>query len=365
MQDQQRYTQAAALAYEPLVVAPAKYGSAGWGICQPLYLERRQLRNLSQILGSPEAKRIQHLPPLFSVRKCRSQLPPRLLGAARARASVALQMATKKKRSQLVGGDRLGPHAGVGVPGNNQMLTEKMHTITATRQTWLKRSPAQSSELSDDQKKLAEAGTKLAVSDYKLIPGGHWEVVIDGETWFIFDAAVHGPASHWDCSWEQDTKEADAPVARAITATVNNSRIPVGLGLHVGDSFDTLITPHFTYGELCNYSEERRFTSADSVVAAHDLLMFLEKVRAHFKAPVKITSGHRPPAVNRRIGGASVSEHLYRAKGIGAVDFYVDGVDIYAVQSYCDRDWPHSVGYGAARGFVHLGIGRGRVRWDY
>jgi hypothetical protein len=35
------------------------------------------------------------------------------------------------------------------------------------------------------------------------------------------------------------------------------------------------------------------------------------------------------------------------------------------VQDYCHKHWPHSVGYGAARGFVHLGIGRGYVRWDY
>jgi len=241
-----------------------------------------------------------------------------------------------------------------------------MHNIIATRQTWLKRSPAQASSLPDDQKKLCEAGFKLEVSDFKQVAGGHWEIVTGGETWFVFDAATHGPASHWQCSWEQDTTEADRPSVRTVTASVSNEKKPAGLSLRPGDSFETLVTPHFTYGELCNYSEERRFASADSVEAAYELLLFLEEVRAHFKSPVKITSGHRPPAVNRRIGGASMSEHLYRAKGIGAVDFYVEGVDIYDVQDYCDRNWPHSVGYGAARGFVHLGIGRGlNIRWDY
>ena len=85
-----------------------------------------------------------------------------------------------------------------------------------------------------------------------------------------------------------------------------------------------------------------------------------------FGAPVVITSGHRPPAVNAAVGGASNSEHLYKP-GCGAVDFYVDGVDIYAVQRWCDRVWPYSLGYGAPKGFVHLGIrdGRPRVRWDY
>jgi uncharacterized protein YcbK (DUF882 family) len=66
------------------------------------------------------------------------------------------------------------------------------------------------------------------------------------------------------------------------------------------------------------------------------------------------------------VGGASSSEHLYKP-GEGAVDFYIKDVDIKRVEEYCDRTWPYSVGYGAPKGFVHLGIraGRPRVRWDY
>mgnify|MGYP002633550145 FL=1 len=71
---------------------------------------------------------------------------------------------------------------------------------------------------------------------------------------------------------------------------------------------------------------------------------------------ITITSGYRPAAINRQVGGASGSEHLYDAPGVGAVDFYVDGADINAVQSWCDKEWPYSIGYGAAKGFVHLGI---------
>jgi hypothetical protein len=37
------------------------------------------------------------------------------------------------------------------------------------------------------------------------------------------------------------------------------------------------------------------------------------------------------------------------------------------VQDWCDLNWPFSLGYGAPKGFIHLGIraGRPRVRWDY
>jgi GH24 family phage-related lysozyme (muramidase) len=133
-----------------------------------------------------------------------------------------------------------------------------------------------------------------------------------------------------------------------------------------GAPFSFKVTPHVTYGELCNGEERRRFTVQGQCDIATELCQFLEKVRVHFKAPVVITSGHRPPAVNAAVGGASNSEHLYKP-GCGAVDFYLSGVDIYAVQDWCDDNWPYSLGYGAAKGFIHLGIrdGRPRVRWDY
>ena len=94
---------------------------------------------------------------------------------------------------------------------------------------------------------------------------------------------------------------------------------------------------------------------------------FLEKVRAKFGGAIVITSGHRPSKVNARIGGSSRSEHLMDAPDTGAVDFYVAGADIYTVQAWVDGGWPYSLGYGAAKGFIHLGVrpGRPRVRCNY
>jgi GH24 family phage-related lysozyme (muramidase) len=133
--------------------------------------------------------------------------------------------------------------------------------------------------------------------------------------------------------------------------------------------FSTRVTPHITYGELCLGEERRRFRNQAQCDIATELCVFLEKVRAHFgDEPVIITSGHRPPAVNQSVGGASDSEHLYKP-GCGAVDFFIEGVPIKAVQDWCDKNWPYSLGYGAPKGFVHLGIRAGnprpRVRWDY
>ena len=135
-----------------------------------------------------------------------------------------------------------------------------------------------------------------------------------------------------------------------------------------GDPFSTKLSPHFTLGEFALGEPARRFTAQHQVDTAIELAAFLERVRTAFGGKrVTITSGYRPAAINRAVGGASQSEHLYDAPSVGAVDFYVDGVDINKVQAWVDREWPYSVGYGAPKGFCHLGIrkGRPRVRWVY
>lgn len=132
--------------------------------------------------------------------------------------------------------------------------------------------------------------------------------------------------------------------------------------------FSARITPHIRLGEFALDQEARRFDHQHQVDTAAELAAFLERVRKQFEGkPLVITSGYRPPAINRQVGGASSSEHLYDAPGVGAVDFYVQGADIHAVQDWCDKNWPYSIGYGAPKGFVHCGIrkGRPRVRWDY
>jgi hypothetical protein len=135
-----------------------------------------------------------------------------------------------------------------------------------------------------------------------------------------------------------------------------------------GDPFSTKLSPHFTLGEFALGQPARRFTAQHQVDTAIELAAFLERVRVQFGGTrITITSGYRPAAINRAVGGASGSEHLYDAPGVGAVDWYVDGEDVYKVQEWCIKHWPYSTGKGAPRGFIHTGIrkGRPRVVWDY
>jgi GH24 family phage-related lysozyme (muramidase) len=137
--------------------------------------------------------------------------------------------------------------------------------------------------------------------------------------------------------------------------------------LRPSSPFSARITPHIRLGEFALNQEARRFDRQDQVDIAAELAAFLERARKQFGGlPVVISSGYRPPAVNAQVGGASNSEHLYKP-GCGAVDFYIAGADINAVQRWCDQNWPYSLGYGAPKGFVHLGIrgSRAKVRWDY
>lgn len=137
--------------------------------------------------------------------------------------------------------------------------------------------------------------------------------------------------------------------------------------LRPGSPFTARITPHIRLGEFALDQEARRFTAQHQIDTAAELAAFLERVRTQFGGkPITITSGYRPPSINKSVGGASGSEHLYNAPEVGAVDFVIQGADMMAVQRWCDQNWSFSLGYAAPQ-FLHLGIrqGRPRVRWDY
>jgi GH24 family phage-related lysozyme (muramidase) len=132
--------------------------------------------------------------------------------------------------------------------------------------------------------------------------------------------------------------------------------------------FNARITPHIRLGEFALDQEARRFQHQYQLDTAAELAAFLERARTAFGGkPIIITSGFRPPAVNASVGGASGSEHLYNAPSVGAVDWYIEGVDVYKLQDWCIKNWPYSTGKGAPKGFIHTGIrqGRPKVVWDY
>ena len=240
--------------------------------------------------------------------------------------------------------------------------------ITAEQDTVLKKSLAPASQLPNSEKRPVAKGTRYPVKRYSQAKNFHWLVHLEDGDWLIFDNGTEGIHSHWRLSWEDDTTEQEPRQPAAVTSNASRSSF-VGDRLEIDMPFSTRISPHITYGEFALYQEQRRFDYEHQCQTAHLIATFLEQVRSHFgNNPLQITSGYRPPKINRQVGGASRSEHLFYAPMVGAVDFRIPKVSIWDVQEYCLKHWTASVGKGAKKGFVHLGL-RGsknrKIIWDY
>ena len=95
----------------------------------------------------------------------------------------------------------------------------------------------------------------------------------------------------------------------------------------------------------------------DKVLVHPALVSLLEAVRAHFGKPVRVNSGYRSPAHNRRIGGAKSSRHVMGM----AADIMIKGVTPKQVQAFVEGLNPGGLGHYMS--FTHVdveGVGR---RW--
>lgn len=90
-------------------------------------------------------------------------------------------------------------------------------------------------------------------------------------------------------------------------------------------------------------------------------LEVVQAVRDHFAAPVNVSSGHRCPAWNKRVGGASNSQHLHgRAADISVKGIYPKAVYLWIKSAYPD------VSLGLYKGFVHIDTRTsGPAYWDF
>ena len=89
---------------------------------------------------------------------------------------------------------------------------------------------------------------------------------------------------------------------------------------------DILLTPHFRLSELISTKQagvDNWPTEAATILKLrYCCIWILEMVRNHYGKPVRVSSGYRSPALNKKIGGATTSQHM---KG-EAVDFELSGI---------------------------------------
>jgi hypothetical protein len=85
-----------------------------------------------------------------------------------------------------------------------------------------------------------------------------------------------------------------------------------------------------------------------------------QQARDRIGRPFRVTSWYRPPAINRRVGGASQSRHI-----VGdAIDFYVDGLTGTQVYRSLDPWWTGGLGrYLQFPYLCHLDARGYRARW--
>ena len=128
-------------------------------------------------------------------------------------------------------------------------------------------------------------------------------------------------------------------------------------------NFEAKVSRYFTVGEVTKYEQQRIPQSDEIKENIFVLAQELDKVREAWGSPILVNSWYRPPEVNAAVGGARRSQHLYGT----AADVRPANGEILRFQRWLDLGiWQErALGYGASRGFVHLDLREGRIRWHY
>ena len=239
-----------------------------------------------------------------------------------------------------------------------------MKIITALKDTWLKKDPtAQASSLPENQKVFVPQGKTYGVENFKVASGGHYlvELASGAGKWYIYDPQDEG---HWDTYWE--SRENDS------AHTPENPLRDYDSNLTIDWSNNSQqISRYFNVGEVTKGQADRRPVNGSSeeknILA---LAQQLDLIRESWGSSILVTSWYRPPTVNRRIGGASRSQHIYGR----AADIKPVSGSLFNFQSWLDKYWYGALGYGARRGFVHIDTrnnkgwksgGSKGARWNY
>ena len=116
----------------------------------------------------------------------------------------------------------------------------------------------------------------------------------------------------------------------------------------------TYLSKNFKVSEFkCN-------DGSDTVLISDKLVGLLQKIRDHFGAAVTINSAYRTESYNKKIGGATKSQHVNGT----AADIVVKGATPLEVAQYVEHIMPDSGGIGVYQSFTHVDVRANRSRWD-
>ena len=97
---------------------------------------------------------------------------------------------------------------------------------------------------------------------------------------------------------------------------------------------------------------------SDKILISPETVEILQAVRDYFGQPITITSGYRTPSHNKKVGGATNSQHV---KGT-ACDIKVKNVPSWAVAGYLEANY-RNIGIGYYSTWVHVDTRGYKVLW--
>lgn len=99
---------------------------------------------------------------------------------------------------------------------------------------------------------------------------------------------------------------------------------------------------------------------SDPIFVDDDLVDIVQKVRTNFGKAVTITSAFRTASHNKKVGGATYSQHCYGM----AADIKVSGVSASAVADYIETLIPNTGGIGRYSTWTHVDTRKTKSRWN-
>ena len=99
---------------------------------------------------------------------------------------------------------------------------------------------------------------------------------------------------------------------------------------------------------------------SDPVFIDDDLVAILQQIRDHFGKAVTITSAYRTASHNKKVGGATYSQHLYGT----AADIKVSGVAASVVADFAETLMPSTGGVGRYSTWTHVDVRKVKARWN-
>ena len=106
-------------------------------------------------------------------------------------------------------------------------------------------------------------------------------------------------------------------------------------------------------------NEFRCKDNSDVIFIAPALVDILQAIRNHYGKAVNINSAYRTPTYNKKVGGATYSQHLYGT----AADIRINGVKPKDLAAYIETLMPNYGGIGIYPTFVHVDIRKVKSRW--